>query len=175
MINLLNIIVLNFVLYFLLFNFSYFFLCLQFKRGRGQEAGGGGWLVEWGFTPCRHLSGAGGSGEDSDSDMSGGSASQHNRQSERAATTPVGGSSTKSRVKQVRSSESDTPSIQLVADSSKFQSQILDIVQSIRPTMDAERQGIMDYTAGVASKLNEDEWCEFSESLLPIVSQFARR
>ena len=159
MINLLNIIVLNFVLYFLLFNFSYFFLCLQFKRGRGQEAGGRG----------------GGSGEDSDSDMSCGSASQHNRQSERAATTPVGSSSTKSRVKQVRSSESDTPSMQLVADSSKFQSQILDIVQSIRPTMDAERQGIMDYTAGVASKLNEDEWCEFSESLLPIVSQFARR
>ena len=159
MINLLNIIVLNFVLYFLLFNFSYFFLCLQFKRGRGQEAGGGG--------------GGGSSVEDSDSDMSGGSASQHSRQSERAATTPVGGSSTKSRVKQVRSS--DTPSVQLVADSSKFQSQILDIVQSIRPTMDAERQGIMDYTAGVASKLNEDEWGEFSESLLPIVSQFARR
>ena len=81
----------------------------------------------------------------------------------------------KAKAKDNRCDEAFDPSVQLVADSNKFQARILDIVQNMRPAMEIQRQGMMDYTAGVIRKLNEDEWVEFEEQVFPIVRKFAVR
>ena len=82
---------------------------------------------------------------------------------------------TKAHAKGNRCEEAPNPSVQLVTDSNRFQARILDIMQNMRPTMDPQRQGMMDYTAGVVRKLNEEEWDDFEDQVFPIVRQFAAR
>lgn len=95
--------------------------------------------------------------------------------SQQSDLSTVRSSKAQASAKSSRREEASDPSVQLFADTNKFQARILDVVQNMRPSMDTQRQGLMDYTSGVSRKLNKDEWDEFEEQVFPIVRQFAAR
>ncbi|XP_041377380.1 uncharacterized protein LOC121389793 [Gigantopelta aegis] len=102
--------------------------------------------------------------------------SQHSQHLPGTSSTANSSKSGKSgKAKGNRCEQAPNPLVQLVADSKKFHARILDIIQNMRPTMDPQRQGMMDYTAGVVRKMNEEEWDDFEEQVFPIVWQFAAR
>ena len=76
--------------------------------------------------------------------------------------------SSKSKAQGNRCEQAPNPLVQLVADSNKLRARILDIIQNMWPTMDPQRQGMMDYTAGVVRKMNEEEWDDFEEPVFSI-------
>lgn len=104
--------------------------------------------------------------------------SQYSQLSQLSQISSVAPSSKSGKAKSkkgVRHEEDQNSSVQLVRESNRFQTQIMEFVQNMKPTMDPQRQGLIDYMGGVIRKLNDEEWDDFEEQLCPIVRQFASR